>query len=116
MATTSTAAIPTVTIAVPSTLAASLAPTTPPATPLIVTTEATTAGTSIEKTTELVKAMEEMSIEATDLNILGEKVESFEINCNLAQIQQKEEAQKTLRMGEKIKILEKDPTLQKPQG
>ena len=41
---------------------------------------------------------------------------SLEIDCKLAQIQQKEEAQKNQRMGERIQILEKDLTLQQPLG
>jgi len=65
---------------------------------------------------ELVKAMEEMSIQATELKKLREKVSSLEIDCKLAQIQQKEEVKKNRRMGEIIKVLEKDLTLQKPLG
>ena len=94
-----------VSIAVPSTMAASLGPTVPPATTMKVTGTSTNARTSIEKTIELVKAMEEMSIQATELKRLKEKVKSLETNCQLAQIQQKEEAQKAVRMCEKIKFL-----------
>jgi len=60
--------------------------------------------------------MEEMSIQATELKRLKEKVISLETDYQLAQIQQKEEAQKGLRMGERIKFLEKYLTLQKPLG
>lgn len=109
--TTSTTAIPTVTTVVLSTLAASLVPIAPLATKLPITTESTTVGTSTEKTTELVKAMEEMSIQVTELKRLKEKVEILETECKLAQIQKREERQKGLRMGEKIKVLEKDLTL-----
>jgi len=56
--------------------------------------------------------MEEMTIQAIELKRLKEKVSSLETNCNVAQIQQKEEAQKNHRMGERIKFLEKDLTLQ----
>ena len=102
-------------ITVPSTLVASLAPTTPPATALPITTESTTAAsTSTEKIVELVKAMEEMSIQAIELKRLKEKVASLKTDCKLAKIQQREETQKALRMGKKIKVLEKDLTLQKP--
>lgn len=45
---------------------------------------------------------------------LKEKVASLDIDCKLAQLQQKEETHKALRMGKRIKILEKDLTLQKP--
>ena len=41
---------------------------------------------------------------------------SLETDCKLDQIQQREETQKALRMGEKIKVLEKYLTLQKPLG
>ena len=58
----------------------------------------------------------EMSIQATKLKRLKEKAVSLETNCKLAQIQQREEAQKAPRMGEKIKVLEKYLTLQKPLG
>jgi len=40
----------------------------------------------------------------------------LETDCKLAQIQQKEEVQKNQRMGERIKVLEKDLTLQQPLG
>ena len=43
-------------------------------------------------------------------------MERLETNYQLAQIQKKEETQKTLRMGERIKFLEKDLTFQKPLG
>ena len=78
MATISTTTILTVTTVVPSTLATYLAPTTPPTTTLPVTTESTTVDTSTEKTIQLVKAMEEMSIQAIELKRLREKVASLE--------------------------------------
>ena len=77
-----------------------------------ITSRSTSGGTSTEKTAELEKAMEEMTIQAIELKRLKEKVSSLETNCNVAQIQQKEEAQKNHRMGERIKFLEKDLTLQ----
>ena len=84
MATTPQTVIPIVSIVVPSTLAASLAPTAPPTTTLPDTTEFTTTSTSTEKITELVKAMEEMSIQATELKGLKEKVTSLETDWHLA--------------------------------
>lgn len=112
-----TTSIPIMTTTFPSTLAASLAPTAPPATTLLITIESTIAKTtSTEKIIELVKFMEEMSIQATELKRLKEKVESLETGYKLSQIQQREETQKSLRMGEKIKVLEKYLTLQKPLG
>ena len=86
--------IPTVSIAIPSILAASLTPITPPATTLPVTTESTTTGASGEKAAELVKAMEHMSIQATEMNKLKEKVAILETDYKLALLKQKEEAQK----------------------
>jgi len=60
--------------------------------------------------------MDKMSIQATSLKRLKEKVASLETDCKLSQIQTREETQKALRMGEKIKVLKKDLTLQKPLG
>ena len=98
-------------------MATSLAPTAPPTTTLPITTKSTTVvGTSTEKTVELVKAMEEMSIQATKLKRLKEKVLSLEIDFKLSQIQQREETKKSQTTGEKIKVLEKYLTLQKPLG
>lgn len=71
-------------------------------------------GTLTKNIVELIKAMEEMSIHATELKKFREQVSSLETNCKLAQIQQKEEAKKNQRMVERIKVLEKDLTLQEP--
>jgi len=60
--------------------------------------------------------MEEMSIQATEMNRLREKVASLETDYKLAQLKQKEEAQKAQRMSERIKVLEKYLTLEKPLG
>jgi len=106
LATTPHTVIPTVSTVVPSTLVVSLAPTVPPATALPITGTSTSIGTSTEKTVELVKAMEEMTIQAIELKKLREKASSLETDCKLAQIQQKEEAQKNQRMRERIKVLE----------
>lgn len=103
-------------------MATALAPTLPPTTTFLVTGTSigigasTSIGTSIEQTTEFVRAMEEMSIRATELKKLREKVSNLETDCKLAQIQQKEEVQKNQRMVERIKFLEKDLTLQEPLG
>jgi len=50
------------------------------------------------------------------MNKLREKVASLETDYKLAQLKQKEEAQKAHKMGERIKILKKDLTLEKPLG
>jgi len=77
--TTTATAIPIVTIAVPSTLEASLAPTAPLATKLPAATTTTSATYSTTKTThpkdeasKLVKTMEDMSIQTTEVNRLKE--------------------------------------------
>ena len=64
----------------------------------------------------MVKAMEQMSIQATKLKKLRDQVTSLETSCELAQIQNKEEARKNQRMVERIRILEKDLTLENPLG
>lgn len=75
METTPTNVIPTVTTAVPSTLAASLPPTTPMATTLPASTMSTSAtGSTGDEASKLVKAMEDMSIQTTEMNKLKEKV------------------------------------------
>lgn len=122
LATTPQTVIPTVSTSVTSTLATSLAPTIPTVIALLVlgTTSAIGTSTSIgittEKTDELVKVMEQMSIQATKLKKLREKVTSLETSCSLAQIQHKEETRKNQRMVEIIRILENDLTLEKPLG
>jgi len=93
IATTLANVIPKVSIAAPSTLATSITPTAPPATSFPVTIESTTAGALGEKVADLVRAMEEMSIKAIEMNKLKEKVACLEVDYKLAQIMQKEEAQ-----------------------
>lgn len=117
LATTSKDVIPVVSTIVPSTLAASLARTAPPATTFLVTTNSTTAaGASGEKAVELVKAMEGMSIQAMEINKLRENVASLEPGYKLAQFMQRKEAENAQRISERIKVLEKDLTLEKPLG
>lgn len=77
--------IPTITIVVPSTLAVSLAPTTPLATTLLATTTSTlaTGSTTVathpgDEATKLIKAMEDMSIQTTEMNKHKEKIASLE--------------------------------------
>lgn len=108
IASTSANVIPIMSTTVPSTLKASLAPTAPPATSLPVTTESTTTSTSGEDADKLVKAMNEMSIQATEMNRLREKMASLETNYKIAQIMQKEESYKANKMNERVKALEKD--------
>lgn len=87
LVTTPQTVIPTVPTSVPSTLATSLALIVPLATPMPVTDTSTSAGTSTKKRVELVKAMEEMTIQAIELKRLREKVSSLETDCKIAQIQ-----------------------------
>jgi len=68
---TTTTIIPIVTIAVPSTLAASLAHTAPLTTSLPSVTSSTTVATQpSDEASKLVKAMEDMSIQTTKINRL----------------------------------------------
>ena len=60
--------------------------------------------------------MEEMSIQATKMNKLKEKVRSLETDYKLAKIMHKEEVQKVARMSERLKAMEKDLTLKEPLG
>ena len=79
LATTPQNVIPTISIAMPSTLAVALAPTIllEPALPVTGTSVGTRASKSTkmptEKTVELIKAMEEMSIHSTELKKLRKK-------------------------------------------
>jgi len=122
LATTPPTVIPTISTVVPSTLAASLAPTLPPVTTLLVAKAIPTIGTSTnawtttEKTYEVIKTMEQMSIQAIELKNLKEKISRMEIDYELAQIQNKEEERKNKIMEERIRVLEKDLTLEKPLG
>lgn len=90
--TSSVNVIPTATIFVPSTLAASLAPTMPMATTQPVSTKSTlVVGTLGEEVERLVKAMEEMSIQTIEMNKLKEKVTILETDYKLAKIMHKED-------------------------
>jgi len=90
--TTSPNVIPIVSTALPSMLAASLATIAPMPTTQPVSAKSTSvAGASGEKAIELVKAMEEMSIQATKMNKLKEQVTSLETDYKLAKIMHKEE-------------------------
>jgi len=115
--------IPTATTAVPSTLATSLAPTAPLATTLPAATTSTSA-TSLttvaaqpgDEARKLVKAMEYMSIQTIEINKLKEKITSLENDNRLNQIMHKEEVQKSTRLTERMKSLEKELTLKEPLG
>lgn len=50
------------------------------------------------------------------MKILKEKVASLETDCKISQLKKKEEAQKAQRMRERIKIIKKYLTLEKPLG
>lgn len=76
--------IPIVTTIVPSTLVASLAPTTPLATTLPTSTTSTLATTQLgDEASKLVKAMEDMSIQTTEINKIKEKITSLENDSKL---------------------------------
>jgi len=83
--------IPIVTTVVPSTLAASLVPTAPMAIALPASTPTTLAtGYTGDEANKLVKEMEEMSIQTTEMNKLKEKVTNLETNYKLVQSMHKE--------------------------
>ena len=85
--TTPTTVITTVTTPIPSTWVGSLAPTAPMATTLPASTPSTSAtGWIGDEASKLVKEMENMSIQTTEMNKLKEKVTSLEIDYKLAQI------------------------------
>jgi len=71
--------------------------------PVAGTTSATGTSTSTWMTTEradeLVKAMEQMSIQVTKLKKLRENVTSQKTNCSLAEIQHKQETRKKPKDG-----------------
>lgn len=117
LGTTSVNFIPIVTTVIPSALAASLAPIAPMAiTQLVSTTSTSTTGTSGDEAAKLVRAMEEMSIQTTEMNNLKEKVTILETDYKLAKIMHKEEVQKAARMSERLKALEKDLILKETLG
>ena len=64
----------------------------------------------------MIKAIEKMSIQSTELKNLKEQISSMETNYELAQIHKKEKERKNKRMEERIRVLEKDLTLEKPLG
>lgn len=80
--------IPIVTTIIPSILVASLASTTPMAT--LVQTTTSTIGSTGDETNRTVKAMEEISIQTTEMNKLKEKVTSLETDYKLSQIMHRE--------------------------
>lgn len=58
--------------------------------------------------------MEEMKIQATEIQKLKEMVTRLEHNYEISQINYAEEERKNRRMTDKIKTLEKDLTFEKP--
>lgn len=79
--------IPIISIAVPSTIATSLAPNIPLATALPVTTIASTSKVAVistKKIEDLIKSMEEMKIQAIEIKKLKEMVTSLEKNYELS--------------------------------
>jgi len=89
--TTTATAIPTVTTTVSSTLETSLAPTSPLATtlPTVTTSTSATGSTTVathksDVASKLVKAVEDMSIQTTEINKLKEKITSVEDEKKLA--------------------------------
>ena len=102
---------------------ASLAPISPLDTTLPAATTSTSATGSAtiaaqpsDEARKFVKAMEDMSIQSTKINKLKQKITSLKNENELAQIVHKEEVQKSTRLTERMKILEKELTLKEPLG
>lgn len=102
--------VPIVSTEVPSTIAATLTPKIPLtiAPPVIATSSTSEAATTSTKQTEdLIKSMEEMKIQATEIQKLKEMVTILEHNYEISQINYTEEERKIRRMTDRIKTLEK---------
>ena len=113
--------IPIVTTVMPSTLSEELAPKFPLATVVPVTSSTTSAtdssATAAQQTDEagkLVKAMEIMSLQTSEINILKQEMENLENTKKLAQINAKTHEQRANRLNEELKNLQKELTLQEP--
>ena len=110
--------IPVITTAVPSTLAEELESKVPLATVVPVmssttsTTESsTTTSHAIDEARKLVKAMEEMSLQTSEINRLKNMVDNLENSNKLAQINAKTHEKISIRLNEELKKLHKELSL-----
>lgn len=109
--------VPGVTTMVPSTLETVLALNVPLAT--AATIEKTgigtsQAGTSNQSTKELIKSMEEMKLQVTELQKVKHKFITLEQKYDVSKFNFAEEMRKNKGLTQEIKILEKDLTFEKP--
>ena len=108
IAPTITTAPPTVTTTVPPTGPASTAGT-------LATT--TTAGSSTTMTTkELIKIMEELKLQVSEMKETKEKLAKLEINYDKSKMTVAERTREEKALENKVKALEKDLSLDKPMG
>jgi len=109
---------PTVTTVVPSTTGLALAPNVPVATTQVITgtTLAGAApGISTSMTTEeLIKAMEEMKLQVSELKQVKEKLAKIEQSYDKSKISVAEKTREVKALQNKVRSLEKDLTMEKP--
>lgn len=106
-----------VSIAVPSTLATTLAPNVPFATTETITgavTGTSQVGTSSQSTEELIKSMEEMKLQVSELQKVKEKFLTLEQKYDVSKINFAEEVRKNKGLTQQVKTLEKDLTFENP--
>ena len=106
-----------VSTAVPSTLTTALAPNVPmaiAATIEAIGTGTSQAGTSNQSTEELIKSMEEMKLQVTELQKVKEKFITLEQKYDVSKFNFSEEMRKIKGLTQQIKTLEKDLTFEKP--
>ena len=107
-----------ITAAVPSTLGENLAPKEPLATTVPVTSSTISATESstttlqpTDESTQLVKAMEEMSLKTNEINKLKNMIENIEKTNKSTQVNAKIHEQNANRLSEEVKKLQKELTL-----
>ena len=110
--------IPMVTTVMPSILVEELAPKEPLATAVPVASSTTSATESSTTATQpsyeaskLVKSMEEMSLQTSEINRLKQVIDNLEDTNKLAQIKAKTHEQRANRLNEELKKLQKYLTL-----
>lgn len=77
-------------------------------------TGTTHVGTSTQSTEYLIKSMEEMKLQVTELQKVKQKFTTLEKKYDLSKINYAEERRKNKIMTEHIKALEKDLTFEEP--
>ena len=113
-------AIPTITTIVPYTSSTPVATTVPVAT-MVSTTSTTTPATystssshPSDQADKLIKSMQDVSIQTTEINRMKEHVKNLEDENKLAQMRHTAKAQKSSRLTDKVQKLERELTLAEP--